>query len=275
MSLLAGSVGLAGAPAEAVGGEVLLVCPEMTDSVVRLYSAYFLRGPDAEGIDFWTKSYSEGGWTLAEISEHFSVSTEFQALYGELSNLEFVNLIYQNILGRAGEAEGVNFWTGRLDQGLEDRGAVMLKFSEGPEYVTKSGTVPPLAGYYQWYPEGTVWACGNSSGILPIAQLPGPSYVDGIAWNFNQTLSENFIIWTLNPQQDLNSLVVNEIVPAGQLYYFWNDVTDTSRFDTDTAFIDVQAIDADRTDFFWSVVFYPASIGTARGGWDDAGLETR
>lgn len=269
-AVLTGSIaGIGATPASAHGGEVLEVCPEMTDSVVRLYSAYFLRGPDAAGIDFWIREYSENNRTLAEMSQFFAGSDEFNILYGSLNNRQFVELIYQNILGRQGEAEGVNFWTGRLDQGIETRGEVMLKFSEGPEYVAISGTTPPLAGYYQWYPEGTVWACGNDNVVLPINKSAG-GFADGIGWNFDDNTTENFIIWTLGPDQELNDLIVNEIVPERSFYLFWDKPVDQFRSEQDTRFISVEGIDANNDTFFWSVVFYPTSIGTARGGWDDA-----
>lgn len=265
-------VGVNATPASAHGGEVLLVCPEMTDSVVRLYSAYFLRAPDASGIDFWIREYSENNRTLAEMSEFFSDSTEFLGLYGSLNNRQFVDLIYQNILGRQGEASGVDFWTGRLDQGLENRGEVMLKFSEGPEYVSLTGTYPPLAGHYQWYPEGTTWVCGTENAIVPINKQSG-GYVDGIAFNFGDTSSENFIAATLGASQEFNDRIVNETVPAGQFYYFWDFPIDRGRGDSDTRYLEIAAIDANRQGFFWTVVFYPTSIGSARGGWDDLQLE--
>ncbi len=267
-------VGANATPASAHGGEVLRVCPELTDSVVRLYSAYFLRAPDAQGVDFWIREYSENSRTLAEMSDFFASSDEFNILYGSLNNRQFVELIYQNILGRQGDAEGIAFWTGRLDQGIESRGQVMLKFSEGPEYVTITGTYPPLAGYYQWYPEGATWYCGTENAVVPLGKAPG-GYVDGIAFNFNDSGSENFIAATLGPLQEFNDRIVNEQVAAGQFYYFWNYPIDRGLGDSDTAFFEVTAIDAGRENFFWTLVFYPTSIGSARGGWDDLNVQGR
>lgn len=101
----------------------------------RLYSAYFLRRPDRAGLDYWVGRL-RGGVGLAYVSQFFSASAEFRSLYGTLTNRQFVELIYENILGRAGEASGVTFWTGELDSGRRSRGWVMIGFSESSEYKT-------------------------------------------------------------------------------------------------------------------------------------------
>lgn len=103
------------------------------DPAVRLYQAYFLRRPDADGLRYWV-AQRRGGRSLQSISDFFRRSAEFVALYGELSNREFVELIYTNILGRPGEAGGVTYWTGELDAGRRSRGSVMVGFSEAVEY---------------------------------------------------------------------------------------------------------------------------------------------
>lgn len=103
------------------------------DSVARLYWAYFGRVPDASGLDYWI-SVRRSGTSLSVISSRFAASAEFRATYGSLSNRQFVELVYANVLGRPGEGSGVDFWTGQLDGGQRSRGAVMTGFSESTEY---------------------------------------------------------------------------------------------------------------------------------------------
>ncbi|HMJ76425.1 MAG TPA: DUF4214 domain-containing protein, partial [Iamia sp.] len=103
------------------------------DPVTRLYRAYFLRIPDAGGLDFWI-SRRRSGQSLNQISQSFALSPEFTTLYGALSNEAFVELVYENVLGRPGEGDGVAFWTGQLNSGARTRGQVMTGFSESPEY---------------------------------------------------------------------------------------------------------------------------------------------
>jgi Tol biopolymer transport system component len=101
--------------------------------VVRLYQAYFLRAPDTAGYDYWV-GRRRAGVSLSEISRAFAASPEFRTLYGSLTDPEFVDRVYLNVLGRAGDATGVTYWTGQLASGARNRGEVMTGFSESPEY---------------------------------------------------------------------------------------------------------------------------------------------
>jgi hypothetical protein len=106
------------------------------DPVVRLYSAYLTRIPDASGLNFWL-GRRRAGWTLARISSNFAASSEFERRYGSLTNRQFVEQIYLNVLGRTGDPGGITFWTGQLDRGVRSRGQVMLNFSDSNEYKGK------------------------------------------------------------------------------------------------------------------------------------------
>ncbi len=106
------------------------------DPTARLYAAYFVRIPDRGGLTYWI-AQRRAGKTLSKISSTFAASSEFENRYGSLSNRGFVQLVYQNVLGRPGEASGVNYWTAQLDAGKKDRGAVMIGFSESNEYKRK------------------------------------------------------------------------------------------------------------------------------------------
>jgi hypothetical protein len=105
--------------------------------IVRLYFAYFLRIPDYAGLMSWINAYNSGG-SLGAISDSFAGSEEFQQRYGSLSNEAFVNLVYQNVLGRAPEPGGYAYWVGELNLGRRTRGQVMSQFSESTEYEANS-----------------------------------------------------------------------------------------------------------------------------------------
>ncbi|HET8930814.1 MAG TPA: trypsin-like serine protease [Acidimicrobiales bacterium] len=109
--------------------------------VTRLYKAFFLRDPEAAGMDYWWTQINSG-WTLWRVAEFFSQSPEFIGRYGSLNTGQYVDLVYQNVLGRAPEAAGRAFWVQQLDSGARNRGELMVGFSESPEYVraTKART---------------------------------------------------------------------------------------------------------------------------------------
>lgn len=110
--------------------------------VTRLYKAYFLRDPEPAGRAYWIGRMS-GGMRLEDISQFFAGSTEFKNRYGSLSNGAFIDLVYQNVLGRTPDPGGRAHWVGGLDTGRLQRGKVMVGFSESPEFVKKTGTTPP------------------------------------------------------------------------------------------------------------------------------------
>ena len=107
--------------------------------IYRLYRAYFNREPDEEGFKFWSKTIAET--SAIAVSDSFAASQEFQTEYGSLSNAEFTNLVYSNVLGRAPDPAGHQYWVEYLGDGLA-RGELMLAFSDSLEFVDKTGTAP-------------------------------------------------------------------------------------------------------------------------------------
>ena len=66
--------------------------------------------------------------------------------YGSLSNAQFVTLLYANVLGRAPDQGGLDFWVSSL-QGGALRERVVLSFSESAEFIQK--TAQMLVGFMQ------------------------------------------------------------------------------------------------------------------------------
>lgn len=102
--------------------------------VVRLYAAVFLRLPDSDGFEYWV----EHEWDGVSIAAYFANSAEFKARYGSLTDAEFVDLVYDNVLGRAGEQAGVNYWNGVLR--TEPRSTVIVGFADSAEFRVKTTT---------------------------------------------------------------------------------------------------------------------------------------
>ncbi|MFA8387963.1 MAG: DUF4214 domain-containing protein, partial [Pelagibaca sp.] len=84
-------------------------------ALTELYIAYFNRAPDAVGLFFWGDQMA-GGLGLDEIATLFFDQPETRALYGALEDMpSFVTAVYQNVLGRAPDATGMEFWLSVLD----------------------------------------------------------------------------------------------------------------------------------------------------------------
>jgi hypothetical protein len=110
-------------------------------SITRLYSAYFLRAPDAGGLAYWTDIIRTRRADLGHIATLFADSNEFRHRYANLDNRGFVYLVYNNVMARQPDTGGLNYWTNLLNAG-HPRGAIMIGFSESPEYMERSGILP-------------------------------------------------------------------------------------------------------------------------------------
>lgn len=98
----------------------------------RLYQAAFNRAPDKAGIGYWIAQMDKGA-SVYDVAHNFINSAEFHTLYGaNPSNAAFVDSLYQNILHRAGDQPGIDYWNGVLASGVP-RAAVLASFSESLE----------------------------------------------------------------------------------------------------------------------------------------------
>lgn len=102
-------------------------------AVTRLYLAYFLRDPDSAGLRYWSARRA-AGTSLRFVSSQFAGSPEFAQRYGSLSDTAFVTRVYQNVMARDPDSDGLSYWTGRLRRGSESRGGLMAQFSESAEF---------------------------------------------------------------------------------------------------------------------------------------------
>ena len=128
---------------------------------VRMYLAYFQRGPDVGGYQYWLNRLVSGSATTWYVSQTFALSDEFKATYGSLDNPSFVDLIYKNVLNRTADAGGRAFWIDQLNQGMT-RGAVMTNFSESAENISvtqpKVGVARLYLALFQRTPDAGGWA---------------------------------------------------------------------------------------------------------------------
>lgn len=115
--------------------------------VARLYSAYYRRTPETDGLAYWLDRRATGTG-LHRMAQIFSQTPEFRKLYGTLTDAEFVTLVYRNVLGRDAEPTGFTYWTAQLRDGMT-RGRLMLGFSEAPEYVRR--TAPSVTAIELWF----------------------------------------------------------------------------------------------------------------------------
>ncbi len=99
----------------------------------RLYQAAFNRAPDKGGLGFWIAQLDKGV-SLSAVSQAFVNSNEFKILYGaHPTNGDIVDNLYWNVLHRAPEQAGYDFWVDILDHHRAPLADVLVAFSESKE----------------------------------------------------------------------------------------------------------------------------------------------
>jgi hypothetical protein len=98
----------------------------------RLYQAAFNRTPDEAGLGYWIAAMDHGV-SLQQAAKDFIASTEFSNRYGSAPNDDtFLTLLYNNVLHRAPDAAGKDYWLGAMHDGVS-RAGVLASFSESAE----------------------------------------------------------------------------------------------------------------------------------------------
>lgn len=113
------------------------------NTFVEMYIAYFNRAPDAVGLYFWGTVLATGARTLDQIADEFFDQPETQAAYPDLSdNAAFAQEVYQNVLGRTFDQDGLDFWVGKLDSEEVSKSQFILDLLEGVDAPPQPGDSP-------------------------------------------------------------------------------------------------------------------------------------
>ncbi|MER2267327.1 Ig-like domain-containing protein [Methylobacterium oxalidis] len=116
---------------QAALGAGIYVDDHAATDAARLYYALLDRAPDAAGLQSWTQAL-KGGLSEAGMAQAFLGSGEFQAKHAGLSDAAFVDMLYENALGRHAETAGLANWTSALGHGAT-RAEVALGIAQSEE----------------------------------------------------------------------------------------------------------------------------------------------
>lgn len=84
--------------------------------IAGFYAAIFNRAPDSSGLVYWEDQFNASA-SIYTLAAGFTAHPVFTTTYGSMANLQFVQSIYQSVLGAAGDDEGIAYWTAKLDGG--------------------------------------------------------------------------------------------------------------------------------------------------------------
>lgn len=105
---------------------------QQQSDLISVYIAAFDRAPDADGLDFWANSIINGvNPTVTDVANAIfndQSIAEVNANYSDaLTNEQFVTKIYQNVFNREPDAEGLAFWAGAMNSGINSRGETVVE----------------------------------------------------------------------------------------------------------------------------------------------------
>ncbi len=101
-------------------------------AIVRLYHAVLGRSADYCGFNYWLDQRLNG-LSEQDMGNAFLHSAEFAGNNPMLSDNAYIDLLYQNVLGRTADLQGKLYWMEQLAHG-SSRGEVLYGFAQSSEY---------------------------------------------------------------------------------------------------------------------------------------------
>ena len=100
--------------------------------IERFYELILDRIPSPSEVEYWYENLKEGKMTPKFVAGGFLYSEEF--LKRNLSNEEFVRVLYQAVMNRPAEEEGLRFWSERLNSEKMSKNMVIDYFLNSKEF---------------------------------------------------------------------------------------------------------------------------------------------
>lgn len=99
--------------------------------VAAIYQQYVGRAPDLAGLDYWIGRMHDG-LTDEQVEAAFTSTPEYVQVHGA-SDVGWVSGMYQDVLGRAADQAGLQYWTSQLQAGVS-RYQVALGLADSTEH---------------------------------------------------------------------------------------------------------------------------------------------
>ncbi|WP_395709584.1 DUF4214 domain-containing protein [Reyranella sp.] len=121
------------------------------EQIAATYLAFFGRGADDGGFDFWVNQFNANKATqgpaalFTNIASSFGISSEAKALYPFLASpsgatdaqiSSFLTSVYDNLFNRASDTGGLAYWTGQIKAALQSGkfvGSVLVDIMSGAQ----------------------------------------------------------------------------------------------------------------------------------------------
>lgn len=109
-------------------------------TLAELYTAFFNRAPDADGLAYWAHELDVTGSTLLDIARNWvnSQPESAEKYPDDLSVDDFIETIYGNVLNRTADADGFTYWKDELQAGVITRDEFLIAILNGAKANTST-----------------------------------------------------------------------------------------------------------------------------------------
>ena len=108
------------------------------ERIQQVYIAYYARPADPEGLSYWSSRLDATDGDLSAIIDAFGRSDEYSNRFGDESVEGLIRKIYQSSFGRDPGAEGLAFYSKRLESGEASLADITLQVLDGASGADKS-----------------------------------------------------------------------------------------------------------------------------------------
>jgi len=226
----------------------MAITVEMRTQVSELYVALFGRAPDGEGLGFWVGEL-DSGKSLTDVANTMYATAPARAYYPAfLTNGEIIESFYQNVLGRAADAEGLAFWTAKLNAAGATPGSVINEMitvvaKSNPADLSAEGVVSQnlfnnKVAVAQWYGEQNGTIAGATAilvGVTDDAATVEAAKAGGVVTSGETfTLTSSVDAPALTSGNDTINGVTGDATAANNSYTLGDNISDNSTTDSDT-----------------------------------------
>ena len=102
-----------------------------TDTVQKVFIAYYGRAADPVGLRYWETQLESSGGNLASIMNSFGNSLEATTLFGSLNSTAKINMLYQQMFGRDADFAGLMYYSQQLTAGTMTAASIAQNVLDG------------------------------------------------------------------------------------------------------------------------------------------------
>lgn len=198
--------------AEATTIEEILLSPDYRPDddaqLLRYYIAFFNRQPDIGGAKYWL-GIARDGFSQGEIAGFMAGGQEFANAYDGMNNVDYLERVYGNVLGRDFDQGGFDYWLDFLDGSNRAGGNPDLQVLSRSQVVFFVAQSVEFSNTHSFDRPTQVSYSGYGPDVVAINK-PDDYFLVTLG---HDGAGGNFIVWGVDAEGERRDLLANEVGP--------------------------------------------------------------